>query len=344
MYGIYARKGAFITKYVFINDIKKGDILAKTIFDNDCSILLTANSYLTERNIASIEKLGFNGLYIFDDADGAQQIDLLSDETRQNALKSLKHMNIDDCLYIANAITNSVLEKPEVLYDLMNICSYDNGTYMHSINVAILATMIGVDLHLSNEKLRALSQAALLHDIGKTCISERMLNKAGRLTDEEYDMMKRHAGYGYNILKKNELISEEIRLGILHHHENEDGSGYPFGLKSDKIPLFAKIIHVADVYDAMISKRSYKNTINPGDVLEYIMGNIAVFDISVVIALIHCVTLYPIGTKVMLSDGSTGVVHHSVKGYPQRPQIKKKNGQIVDLMQNLNITITSIVT
>lgn len=331
-------------KYVFINNLKQGNILAKTIFDNDCNILLSANSRLTEQNIAGLEKLGFKGLYIYDASDDAQQIDLLSDETRQAALKSLKHMNIDDCLFIANTITNNILEKPEILYDLMNICSYDNGTYMHCINVAILATMIGVDLHLSNETLCKLSQAALLHDIGKTCINERMINKAGRLTDEEYSMMKRHAGYGYNILKKNDLISEEIRLGILHHHENEDGSGYPFGLKGDKIPLFAKIIHVADVYDAMISKRSYKNTINPADVLEYMMGNITVFDISVIIALINCVTLYPIGTEVLLSDGNAGFIYKNIKGYPQRPLVKNKNGQIISLMQNLNITVRAIIT
>lgn len=329
--------------YASIDKIKAGDILAVTIF-SDCNILLTANNALTERSIEKIASLGFKGLYIYDGNSNDIHKDLLSDEVRQKALRSLRHINIDDCMYIANTITNQILANPDMLYEIMDICSYDTRTYIHCINVAILATMIGVDMKMNNEELYELSQAALLHDIGKTCISERILNKNGKLTDDEYAVIKMHAVFGYNILSHNETISENVRNGVKYHHENEDGTGYPKGLKGNEIPLIAKIIHVADVYDAMISKRSYKEKINPADVLEYMMGNTSIFNYEVIKALTHCVALYPVGSEVLLSDGSKGIVIKNAKNFPQRPEIRLENGMKINLMTELNVTVTSLLT
>lgn len=330
-------------RYVNINNIKAGDTLAVTVF-SDCNILLAANNELTERNIEHIKALGFKGLYIFEKSDSNIHKDLLSDDIRLQAMKNLKHINIDDCLYIANSITNSILENPEVLYEMMDICSYDTRTYIHCINVAILATMIGVDMKMTNHQLYELSQAALLHDIGKTAISENILNKKGKLTDEEFSIIKQHPVFGYNMLNHNENISENVRLGVKHHHENEDGSGYPSCLKGSQIPLIAKIIHVADVYDAMVSKRSYKSRINPADVMEYMMGNAGMFDLTVVKSLMHCAVLYPIGSEIQLSNGDTAFVVKNIRNYPQRPDIRLANGKYVSLMHTLNITVTALLT
>lgn len=330
-------------RYVTIDNIRPGDTLAATIF-SDCNILLTANSVLTERSIAHVSALGFKGLYIYDGTNTDVYKDLLSDEIRQQALVNMKHINIDDCLYVANVITNSILANPDTLYEIMDICAYDTRTYIHCINVAILATMIGIDMRLTNSELFELSQSALLHDIGKTCIDEKILNKNGRLTDEEFAVMKTHPVYGYNMLLHNENVTENVRKGILHHHENEDGSGYPHHLKHDEIPLFAKIIHVADVYDAMVAKRSYKERINPADVLEYIMGNTAMFDYTVVKALTHCVSLYPVGSEIMLSDGTKATVRNNVKNFPQRPEVTLENGAVLRLIDRLDITVTSLLT
>lgn len=330
-------------KYVAIENIRPGDTLAVTIF-SECSILLTANSVLTERNIDRITALGFSGLYIYDGANDTVCKDLLTDNIRQKALRDLKHINIDECLYIASIITNRVLANENMLYEIADICDYDTKTYIHCINVAVLATMIGIDMRLNNDELYELAQAALLHDIGKVCIDEKILNKKGKLTDDEFAAMKLHPVYGCNILRSNGTISERVCKGVLHHHENEDGSGYPKRLKSDEIPLFAKIIHVADVYDAMISKRSYKERINPADVLEYIMGNTAKFDFKAVEALTHCVSLYPVGSEVLLSDGTKATVRNNIKEYPQRPDVKLEDGTVLRLIDKLDMTITSLLT
>ena len=331
-------------RYVTIDKIKPGNILAKTVFNNDCNILLSSNNILTDRNINTLKSLGFTGLYIFDHTDD-KTVDLLSDEIRQQALRDLQHINIDDCLYIANVITNNILSNPDALHDLLTICSYDTSTYFHSINVAILSVMIGIDIQLKNSQLHELAQAALLHDIGKTCIDTAILNKTSKLTDTEFTIMKNHVVYGYNMLRYNTSISESTRRGILHHHENEDGSGYPSNLKSSEIPLYAKIIHIADVYDAMLSERSYKATINPADVFEYMLGNSAIFDFDILTHLRYCIALYPVGSKVLLSYGSTATVIRNNKHHPQRPLLRRtSDNNIVNLMAVLNLTIVKLLT
>ena len=118
--------------------------------------------------------------------------------------------------------------------------------------------MIGIDIQLKNSQLHELAQAALLHDIGKTCIDTAILNKTSKLTDTEFTIMKNHVVYGYNMLRYNTRISESTRRGILHHHENEDGSGYPLGKAGDEIPQIAKIIHVVESYNSLISRRNYR--------------------------------------------------------------------------------------
>ncbi len=332
-------------KYVPVNKLQEGMTLAMTIYNNEGGILLNANKTLTKSLINRITKLQFKGLYVYAENEEIKYEPMLSDVTRLQALRSLKHINIDDCLFVANTITNNVIANPDVLHELITISSYDNLTYMHSINVATIATMIGVDMGLSNDRLYELSQAALLHDIGKSCIDDTILNKPGKLTDEEYAEMKKHPYYGFEMLKNNQNITGVVRNAIYSHHENEDGSGYPRGLSHDEIHKVAKIIHVADVYDAMISKRSYKERINPADVFEFIMSqNEMMFDESVVKALIHCVALYPIGTEVKLSNGSVGIVHKNTKSYPTRPEIVLPTGNIINLMDITNITIVELIT
>jgi len=277
-------------RYIHISDAKSGMILAHTLYDNAARIMLSANITLTKTHIARIERLRFDKICVYDNADETRYSPLLDDDKRRSALYHLKHLNIDECLYVANAITNAVLNNPDYIYDLQTVGSYDNRTFDHSINVAILSTMIGVAMGFDNEKLRKIAQAGLLHDIGKTLLPLSLINKEGPLTDEEYELVKKHTEYGLLILRNNVTIPSTVRNAVFSHHENEDGTGYPRQIKSDKIHIFAKIIHVADVYDAMISKRSYKDAMSVSDVLEYMHSKIGtMFNASVIEALVRCV-------------------------------------------------------
>jgi len=174
----------------------------------------------------------------------------------------------------------------QTLYALMSaLDARDRETEGHSMRVSRLACMIGQSLGLNAEQLKALERGALLHDIGKIGISDTILHKPGKLTDDEWRIMKTHPDIGSRIVERIPFLQECMPV-VYHHHERWDGSGYPLGLKGNDIPLFARIFAVADVYDALTSKRSYRKSSNPDEALAYLRENANIlFDEDVVNAL-----------------------------------------------------------
>lgn len=320
-------------------------MLATTLYDNNDNLLLKANHKLTSLNIKRIQQLDYDGLYIYEDDDIAIHNELISEQTRIKTLRALKRLNVEKCLYLANEIVDEIRTSESMLVETINLSSYDNYTYIHSINVDVLSVITGIALGFTDKQLRKLSQAALLHDIGKTCIPKEILNKPDILTEEEFAEIRKHPHYGYNLLRDNDSISSVVRNAVYSHHENEDGSGYPRGLTSDKIHIFAKIIHIADVYDALTARRIYKSPLNPADALEYLMANTGImFDQSILEIFIRHIAPYPVGTSVKLSTGQTAIVIKNNENFLTRPIVKISNGTIINLQNVLNITITELLT
>ena len=291
-------------RYVRSEHLEEGIILVYSLYDNNEKILLKANRRLTKNYINRIQQMDIMGLYVFEDDEITDHTPIISEQTRLRAIQSLKRLNIDDCIFIANNIVEEIRESDSMVVETINLSTYDNYTYTHSVNVDILSVILGVACGLRDDELRKLSQAALLHDIGKTCVPIEIIGKPGKLTDEEFAEVKNHPRYGYNMLRENYEVSSVARNAILSHHENEDGSGYPRGLTSEKIHLFAKIIHVADVYDALTTKRVYKEAMNPADAMEYLMANSSrMFDKDLVAMFMEYVAPYPLGVQVELSTG-----------------------------------------
>ena len=164
------------------------------------------------------------------------------------------------------------------------------------------------------------------------------------MTEAEYAEVKKHPMYGYNMLRDNYDISSVARNAILSHHENEDGSGYPRGLTSEKIHLFAKIIHVADVYDALTTKRVYKEAMNPADAMEYLMANATrMFDKDLVAMFMEYVAPYPLGVQVELSTGQKALVVKNNRSMLSRPTVRLDGGATIDLIEHLDITIVKML-
>lgn len=150
-------------------------------------------------------------------------------------------------------------ESPE-RYRLLQLLNQQNGIYHHTVNVMIYSLMIGEKMGFNEKELVRLGSAALMHDVGKLDIPFDILNKTGKLNDEEFHIIKKHSEYGYKRLGKiNDPIKMEMSIVAFQHHERLDGSGYPFGLKSEKIHPFSKIVAIADVYDALTEERVYRN-------------------------------------------------------------------------------------
>lgn len=332
-------------RYVKSEHLESGMVLVYTLYDNNEKVLLKANRKLTQNYINRIQQMEITGLYVFEDDEITEHTPIVSEQTRLKAIKSLKRLNIDDCIFVANNIVEEIRESDSMIVETVNLSSYDNYTYTHSVNVDILSVIIGVACGMRDDELRKLSQAALMHDIGKTCVPIEIINKPGRLTEEEYAEVKKHPRYGYNMLRDNYDVSSVSRNAILSHHENEDGSGYPRGLTSEKIHQFAKIIHIVDVYDALTTKRSYKEAMNPADAMEYLMANAdRMFDRELVALFMEYVAPYPLGVQVELSTGQKALVVRNNRAMLSRPVVRLDGGATIDLVERLDITITKILT
>lgn len=194
---------------------------------------------------------------------------------------------------------------------------------------------------MSERDLNYLVTAALLHDLGKLAIPKEILNKPGRLTPDEYQLMKTHSTRSYQLLSKRWNISAHIKQTVLLHHENVDGSGYPQGLMGDEQSLSVRIVHVADVYDALTSRRPYKKPYSPYEAVEYLMGACGImFDKNVVEVFMERVPLFPRGTEVNLSDGRKGLIYENKGPHNLRPVLNMPDGTKLDLMENKNLNVT----
>lgn len=245
------------------------------------------------------------------------------------------------------SMIDEILSNNSVLLNLTDIKTNDDYTFLHSVNVTTISLVIGKLLQYDKRKLIELGIGALLHDIGKAFIPSEILNKPGKLTNEEFEIMKKHPLLGYKCLKENREISENSKLAIVTHHEKVNGTGYPYNLGSNNIHQFGKIIAVADVFDALVSDRIYRKKWPIYQAREYLMSQTNIqFDNDIIRTFMQNIAAFPNGTIVKLSTGESGIVINQNKNFPERPIIKvfkDSNGHLVDkivnLIQELSIVI-----
>lgn len=210
---------------------------------------------------------------------------------------------------LVEEISSSVMRNPGALISLARIKDADSYTYMHSVAVCALMVALARQLKLDEKLTREVGMAGLLHDMGKAFSPLDVLNKPGKLTDEEFAIMKQHPVDGHRVLLEGGTVGE-ISLDVcLHHHEKTDGSGYPERLPGDKISLYAKMGAVCDVYDAITSNRPYKAGWDPAESIrkmaEWSKGH---FDETIFQAFVKSVGIYPVGSLVRLESGRLAVV------------------------------------
>lgn len=175
--------------------------------------------------------------------------------------------NVKSVEVVVDNLVDTILHEEFAIESLLELIAHDYYTHTHSINVSIYALSLGAFLKMSKEELQELGEAALMHDLGKSKIENEIINKAGKLSDNEFEIMKKHPLYGYQIAKNLGVKNEKILSGIRHHHEKLDGKGYPDGVGGDKISYFARIIAVCDIFDALSTRRSYKEPMSTFDTL-----------------------------------------------------------------------------
>ncbi len=219
-----------------------------------------------------------------------------------------KAISTESAMPIVEELTASVIRNQGALISLVRLKTQDDYTYMHSVAVCALMVSLAKQLGLSDEETRQAGLAGLMHDIGKSAIPEAVLNKPGKLTDEEFSLVKLHPERGHQLLI-DANVEDSATLDVsLNHHEKIDGTGYPNQLKGDELSIFAKMGAVCDVYDAVTSKRIYKQAWEPGIAIKRMSEWEGHFDEAVFNAFIQSVGIYPIGTLVMLKSKQLAVV------------------------------------
>lgn len=330
-------------RYMKMEDAQPGMQLAYNMYDEDGHTLICNGSILTDFYIKRLSEYGFDGVYITDELSNDIEINpVIPAELRAEGLLCVRESNIDKCKGVSRKIVNQILSRGTLSLDLTDLRSFDGYTYAHSVNVAVIACLIGFGMRMNEEALEQLVMSGLLHDLGKLVIPRSILNKDRRLTPEEYELMKTHSTASYELIRERFDISAQVKVAVLYHHENLDGSGYPDGIEDDDMTIFTKILHVADVYDALVSKRPYKEPYSPYEACEYLMGGGGImFDTKVVEALMLYVPFYPKGTQVVLSDGSEAIIVDNAGKRNLRPLIRLMDGTTLDLQDpdNYNITI-----
>lgn len=240
-----------------------------------------------------------------------------------NDAKLGRKVDYESSIETVSSIVDSAARNPDTLLCLSKLSRYDGYTYAHSINVAAISVVFGEYLGLEREELINLGVAGMMHDLGKTAVPARIINKRGRLTENEFSEVRRHPQHGYDILRRNDNVPEEVLEAVRGHHEKFNGSGYPAKKTKKDIPGLARILSLADVYDALTSDRSYKDAILPNKALAIMYGmRDQDFDALEVQLFIKCLGIFPSGSLVKLNSGSYGVVYESNPALPLMPKIK----------------------
>ncbi|PHV12751.1 HD-GYP domain-containing protein [Chitinimonas sp. BJB300] len=234
-----------------------------------------------------------------------------------------KAVSLDSVEPVVANITESILRNPGALIGLMHIKNKDDYTFLHSVSVCTFMVAFCRSAGMDAETTRLAGLGGLLHDTGKALVPDEVLNKPGRLTDEEFALIRRHPRDGYEILLKTPSIGD-IPLEItLHHHERVDGSGYPDKLPGDQIGTLVKMASIVDVYDAITADRCYHKGMPPTDALRKLFEwSTHHFDPTLVKAFMRCVGIYPVGTLVLLESGRMGLVTEHNEDSLLQPKVK----------------------
>lgn len=345
--------------------VREGMVLAKNLYGKSGELMLSEGNIITNTYFDSINRLQYNGIYINDDISNNIEIkNVIDDNLRIESVKKIKEIfiypeknkplttkHVNSLKTQIDEIVDELLENQSLMVNMVDLKFFDDYTYFHSVNVTVLSIIIGISLQLNRKELFELGLGALLHDIGKVFVKKEVLNKNGKLTQEEFEEVKMHSVFGYQYLKKEFEIPVKTFLAVLSHHEKFTGGGYPEGTSGEKISLFGRIINIADVYDALISDRPYRLGLLPSEAMEYIMGGSgSLFDPKLVQVFAKKVAPYPIGSCVVLSNNNIGIILENYEECCMRPLVrvfehdgKKIEPYIIDMSKDRSLTNVTII-
>ena len=361
-----------LNKNIPTKEIRSGMILSADAVDITGKVVSAKNTVLSPRIVQALIRHEINEVHVFIPDRILKETDLIThtepektfndtiDPEQKNFRKALlqiagdlsemfeslminpaAHYDFDSLVNKANSLSERYGNTLRVLELLQSARDLDDTVYIHSVGVALISRIIGIKAQMNTETLHELVLSALFHDIGKMTISEDVLNKNGRLTEDELEEVRSHTVLGYGILSKTRL-PHFVAECALYHHERYDGSGYPDGVKGDAIPLYASYVAIADVYYAMTSKRTYRDDICAFDVLTAFEDDgYQKYNVSGLLPFLNCIAQSQIGAHVILNNGSEGNIIMLNKRLT-RPIIKV-GSEFIDLSRKTELEIIKVV-
>lgn len=322
-----------IVRFVSSDQLDVDMTVGKAVYDEKGMLYLSVNQPLNYSIIEELREAGYSGIYVEDEIScGIELNDAIPYELRNEVVRKI-HKLFEQQVYpldagsineIADQIIKTLIDRQGELCNFVDVRNYHDYLYRHCANVGVIAASIGIRLGLGQSDIKQLTIAGLVHDIGMCQIDQRILLKDGKLTEEEYAAVKRHARLGYQAFDKERNISLKARVGIIQHHERLNGSGYPDGLIGEEISLYGKILAIADVYDALTSAKTYKQAISPMKAFEYLIRTGGrQFDLDIVSSFVRNNAVYSNGAFVKLSDGECAIVAAQNQASPAKPIVRR---------------------
>ncbi|MDC0760145.1 MULTISPECIES: HD-GYP domain-containing protein [Brevibacillus] len=325
-----------------ITSVKPGDVIAKSVFQENGNVLLGIGVQLTPRYIERLVQLGIDTLYIQDKhTEDIMPEDVIRDETRKEAVDAVyktmttlmdqpqikRRTSVPDFgssfQKVFREIFQDLSSRKDILVNLSSLHVLDGYLFHHAVNVAVLSGVVGMAKGYNQQQMMELGIGALLFDIGMTQVPKELWTMRTELSAEERQRVQYHTEEGFNILRNQHNISVVSAHCALQHHERYNGTGYPRQLCEKNIHEYARIVAIADVYDALVSPRPFRKSYSPSDATEYLFatGN-TYFDLDLLKLFLQHVAIYPIASTVMLSTGHTGVVSKVNPLAVNRPTIR----------------------
>lgn len=347
------------------DQLQPGMVIAQNIYNAAGQVLLAKSVILDKPIIAKLREMGIDSVFINNPYLNIEPQDIIYEKTRvetikltHNAFESFgktKMLNVVGIQDMIKKVVEDILDNRHAVIQLTDIRARDDYTFGHSINVCLLSTMIGAKLHLTEHQLFELALGAILHDLGMMLVPPDIFKKPSCLSPEERQAIREHPEQGFDILRKIGPIPLLSANVAYQHHENFDGSGYPRKLSGEEIHKYARIVAVADLYDAVTSDRAYRKASLPHEAYEIMIASRTTkLDPVIVDAFLENVALYPIGTTVLIDTGEIGVIIDTYPKLSTRPVIKiitdefgnSRNGveKVIDFTKDLTRFVVRVLS
>lgn len=333
-----------------------GTELAKDVYSEYGNVLINQGTVVTQSIIKKLETWNIQNVSIWSEV--TEQV--IDDPALQKFLNSYNHsLDVVEQAFdtirqtrmlpfatfqkTADDLAQNLTTAGNVIDQLYNLPPCDDYTFRHSVNVSVIAGLIALWLNYPSESIHAISLAGLLHDVGKSLLPSKLVNRPYKLSSDHYEAYKQHVTLGYELLSKIPGIAESVRLGVIDHHEREDGSGYPKGLTGADIHPYAKIIAIADIYDEALTINRDPGMLSPYCSIEKLQHEVYRLEPKTCLTFTSHMTNFLTGDPVMLTDGRRGRVVCTNAYRPSRSIVQLEDGIVLDLDDGGNIHIGYVI-